>query len=246
MTLDETVGAIQARAPYISCATSAPTEDGWLSCATLIGDPACLRAEIEATATGRGTDDDQVLTSVFVQSYAFRVASVAVAAFALGLPGPSVAPEITAVRITRNRPGQLAVTDERVAVTDPVTLAHGLLEMHMRPFIGAVRATTRVGARMLWGNTAASIATVFRAVHGEDDPAVRERAQAFDDAAAPWLAGHGAYALVEAPAALGWYWNRTNCCLWYRTSSGYCDDCSLPAPADRDARRLAELTAAEA
>lgn len=246
MTLDETMAAIQARASYISCATSAPTDGGWLSCGALIDDPAFLRAEIEATAAGRGTGDEQVLTSVFVQSYAFRVASVAAAAFALGLPGPSVAPEITAVRITRNRPGQLAVTDERVALTDPVTLAHDLLEVHMRPFISAVRTTTRVGERMLWGNTAASIATVFRAVHGDGDPTVRERAHAFDTAAAPWLAGHGAYALIEAPAALGWYWNRTNCCLWYRTATGWCDDCSLRAPADRDARRLAELTTVEA
>jgi hypothetical protein len=94
---------------------------------------------------------------------------------------------------------------------------------------------------LLWGNTAASIATVFRAVHA-GDPAVRERAVAFHRAAEPWLEGHGTYAVIETPAASGWFWNRTNCCLWYRHTGGWCDDCSLPAAGDRDARRVAELT----
>lgn len=240
MTLAATLAPIQARASYITCAGGWSTTDGWLPCAVLIDDPAALRAEIDATAAGRGTDHAQVLTSVFVQSYAFRIASVAVAAYALGLPAPSVLPEHTAVRITRNRPGQLAVTGD-VAPTTAEALAADLLERHMRPFIDAVRATGRIGARMLWGNTAASIATVFRAVH-DGDETVRGRAEAFHRAAAPWLAGHGAYNLIETPAATGWFWNRANCCLWYRHSGAWCDDCSLPDPADRHARRVAELS----
>src|SRR4029453_3663851 len=107
---------------------------------SLIGDPATLRAEIEATGAGRGTEHAQGLTSVFVQSYAFRIASVAVAAYALGLPAPSVLPQHTAVRIPRNRPGQLAVTGD-AAPASAEALAADLLARHMRPFIPAVRPT---------------------------------------------------------------------------------------------------------
>jgi hypothetical protein len=141
VTLTATLAAIQDRAAYITCERGWSAAEGWLPCAPLIDDPGALRVEIEATAAGRGTDDVQVLTSVFVQAYAFRVASVAVAAHALGLPGPSVLPEDTAVRITRNRPGQLAVRVDDVEPVTAATLARDLLDRHMRPVIEAVRAT---------------------------------------------------------------------------------------------------------
>ena len=72
--------------------------------------------------------------------------------------------------------------------------------------------------------------------------AVRARAAEFERAASPWLDGLGHYSSLEAPPALGWYWNRTSCCLWYQTTSGsYCEDCSLHDPADLAARRLSAI-----
>jgi ferric iron reductase protein FhuF len=248
--LPEVISAVQARVSYLRCATDAPPADGWTMCADLIGDPDLLRAEIDATAAGRGTTDPQVAASLYAQAYAFRVPSIAVAAYALGLPIPSTTPTTTAVRIARHRPAELAITDPSCAAMDVTDLAETLLDGHLAPFVEAVRATTQIGARLLWGNVAASIATIFRAVQSSGplgDPDVRERAAAFEEVARAWLDGLGSYSTVAAPDVLGWYWTRTSCCLWYQTSSGhYCDDCSLHDPDELAARRVAELTAGEA
>jgi hypothetical protein len=71
----DVVAAVQSRVPYLRCATDAPAAEGWITCADLIGDPDRLRAEIDATAVGRETDDPQVAASLYAQSYAFRMPS---------------------------------------------------------------------------------------------------------------------------------------------------------------------------
>jgi ferric iron reductase protein FhuF len=244
--LDTVVADVQARVSYLRCSNEAPAADGWIGCAELIAEPDRLRAEIDATAPGRGTDDPQVAASLYVQAYAFRVPSIAVAAYALGLPAPTTAPQSTAIRVTRDRPGQLAILDTRCRSTDAAALADELFDGHLVPFVRAVRATTRVGERLLWGNVAASLATIFRAVQSAGpfgDADVRVRADRFEQAAAPWLDGLGRYSTIRVSDALGWHWTRTSCCLWYQTTGGsYCDDCSLHDPFDLAAKRLADLT----
>lgn len=243
--LVHTVATIQTRVSYLKCSTVAPAEDGWIRCADLIGDPDRLRAEIDATAAGRGTDDPQVAASLYAQGYAFRLPSIAVAAIALGLPTPTTSPAHTAIRIGRHRPAEVAILDDTCSIVDASSFVAQLFDEHLVPFVAAVRARTRVGERLLWGNVAASLATIFRALDiapfGDAD--VRARAAEFEVAAAPWLAGLGSYSTIETPNAVGWYWTRTNCCLWYQTTAAfYCDDCSLRDPAEQAAKRLADLT----
>jgi len=244
--LVEVVAEVQARVSYLRCSTTADEAQGWVPCAALIGDPGRLRREIDATAAGRHTDDPQVAASLYVQSYAFRMPSIAVAAYALGLAVPSTSPATTAIRITRHRPGELAITDPICGPTSAEELASELFDQHLVPFVASVRIGTRIGELLLWGNVAASIATIFRAVEScgrIGDAVVRERAVQFEKAAAPWLSGLGSYSTIETEHASGWFWDRTNCCLWYQTSEGsYCDDCSLHHPLERTARRRADLT----
>jgi ferric iron reductase protein FhuF len=242
--LPDVVAAVQARAPYLRCSPSAPGGEGWIVCADLVADPDRLRREIDATAAGRGTTDPQVAASLYAQAYAFRVPSIAVAAYAVGLPVPSVVPAVTAVRIARHRPAELAILDPTCRPMSAAEVARMVVDEHLAPFVAAVRATTRIGERLLWGNAAASIAAIFRAVQGvgpTGDPEVRVRARELF-AAAPHLDGLGDYTCIEVPRALGWYWDRTSCCLWYQTTSGaYCDDCSLHDPSELEARRRADL-----
>lgn len=246
MELAEVLQSVAARAWYIGCSTDAIAgTHGWLSCANLIFDPDLLHRQIAHSADGRGTDDMQVLASLWVQSYAFRVPSVAVAAWALGLPTPTVAPAHTFVRVARHRPGELAISDPSVDELDARTLVGRVVDEHLAPFVAAVRSTIRVGERMLWGNVATSLAAIFRSVHPgpHGDPAVRQRATAFFTEA-PVLASLGAYSTIEAPGALGWWWDRSNCCLWYRIPGNeLCEDCSLHDPAERAARRRSGLAA---
>lgn len=243
--LHAVVATIQTRVSYLRCAGEAPTADGWIRCADLIDDPARLRTEIDATAAGRGTDDAQVAASLFTQGYAFRLPSIAVAAFALGLPVPTISPALTAIRIGRHRPAEVAILESSCSPVDAASFVTALFETHLVPFVASVRAGTRVGERLLWGNVAASLATIFRALDRAPlgDAEVRTRAAEFERAAAPWLTGLGSYATLDIPGAVGWYWTRTNCCLWYQTTAGfYCDDCSLRDPAELTAKRLADLT----
>jgi ferric iron reductase protein FhuF len=243
-SLPDVVAALQARASYLRCSPSAPAGEGWIVCADLVADPDRLRREIDATAAGRGTTDPQVAASLYAQAYAFRVPSIAVAAYAVGLPVPSVAPAVTAVRIARHRPAELAILDPTCRTMSAAEVARRVVDEHLAPFVAAVRATTRIGERLLWGNAAASVAAIFRAVQGvapTGDPDVRARARELF-AAAPCLVGLGDYTCIEVSGALGWYWDRTSCCLWYQTTSGaYCDDCSLHDPSQLEARRRADL-----
>jgi ferric iron reductase protein FhuF len=246
--LKSVLDAVQARVPYLRCSNDATAErDGWIGCASLLADPDRLRAEIDATAAGRQSDDPQVLASLFVQSYAFRIPSITVAAWALGLPVPSMAPETTLMRITRHRPGEVAIAAPNLdAGVDAHQLVARVLDDHLDPFLDAVLARTRVGQRLLLGNVAASLAAIFRAVQSSGplgDGSVRERADAFF-AAGPQLTGLGTWDTITVPGAFGWYWDRSACCLWYQTGGGsLCEDCSLHDPVERSARRRTELLA---
>ncbi len=149
--LHDVVAAVQARASYLRCSPSAPSDEGWIVCADLLADTDRLRREIDATAAGRGTADPQVAASLYAQAYAFRVPSIAVAAYALGLPVPSTAPAVTAVRIARHRPAELAILDPTCRTMGAAEVARMVVDEHLAPFVAAVRATTRIGERLAVG-----------------------------------------------------------------------------------------------
>jgi cobalamin transport system ATP-binding protein len=233
---------------YLRASTEV-TGDDWVPCDAIVGDREVLTRVVEGTREGFGTDDSAVAASLFVQAYAFRVAGVALAAYGLGLPVPDVAPAATAVRLDKPRPSAVAYLRPGVSEVGAAALVAALIDGHLRPFVDAVHGGFRVGERLLWGNVASSCATAFRALESGDgvaDPqAVRTRAVAFVDAAGEVFAGLGGFTTVAVGAREGWYWDRTNCCLWYRTSGGsLCDNCSLLDRDELHERRVAELTEA--
>jgi iron complex transport system ATP-binding protein len=245
VTLTDVLEAVSARVPYLR---GLPATDGdhWQACDELAADRATLERVVAGTKVGFGTDDDAVAASLFVQSYAFRVGGAALGAYALGLPVPRVEPALTAVRIDKPRPTAVAYLDPQVGDTEAAPLAHALVDGHFAPFVAAVHATYTVGERLLWGNVASSCAAVFRALEssGADVPAVRQRAEAFM-AAAPAFAGLGGFTIVRTGDHEGWFWDRTSCCLWFRTTGGQlCDNCSLVDPAELQRRRERELATA--
>jgi ferric iron reductase protein FhuF len=247
-TLAGVLARVEEAVSYLRAATSAPADEGWIGCADLLADPALLTQLVTDTGAGRHAPDAQVAASLFAQGYAFRVPGVALAAYALGLPVPSTRPEDTSIRIARHRPAALAITSEALMEPDvgPAAVVAAVIDDHLAPFVDAVHRVVTIGERLLWGNVATSCAVAFRAVEGEThDPAVRQRAEAWYAAAGDRLAGLGGFSTLDHAGLQGWYWDRTNCCLWYRTADGrLCDDCSLEPAAARDARRRRELEAA--
>ncbi|MEO9224351.1 MAG: IucA/IucC family C-terminal-domain containing protein [Acidimicrobiales bacterium] len=255
-SLDDVLTAISRRVSYLRAEPTRPTDDAWIDCEVLATDAGAraLAAAIDAGTAGRGGGDRQVGASLFAQSYAFKTSAIALAAYAIGLPAPSPSAGALAVRLAKGRAAGLALrTHDTTAPGDPGTparLAEALLAQHLAPFLGAVRREVRIGERLLWGNVAASCAAAFRAVEGAardrgDDierAHVRARAATFFAAAEPWLGSAGRFELVEHAGSEGWFWTRTSCCLWFRTSGGpTCDDCSLIAADDLLTQRHAEL-----
>lgn len=248
--LDEAVAivvAVEEQVSYLRIALAAPADEGWLRSEDLLADPMTLVASIEATQAGRGAPDLAVAASLWFQAYAFRAALPVVAPYALGLPGLTADPAATHVRIARHRPAGVAITDPAVRVRTADEAAFELLSQHLSPVIDAIAGSITVGRRLLWGNAAASIATVLRALDGTptaDRVAVQARGQALIDAAQPWIAGLGRFDRVVEGGRDGWYWTRTNCCLYDRCEgAARCDDCSLIPEDELDARRRSELVA---
>lgn len=251
VNFDDVLGAVRQRVPYLRCTVldgAAAADDGWIRASALIEEPELLEALVRGTGEARGAPDAQVAASLFVQSFAFRAPSVAVAAWALGLPSTTLDPAQLGIRIARNRPGELGVWSTDLAVHDAASLATAVVDGLVAPLVASVRRRVRVGERVLYGNAASSLATLLRAVQStgpRGDAAVRERAVALFAGHAR-LRGLGRWSSIATPDALGWYWDRANCCLWYRSAEAagrYCDDCSLQDPAARAARRGRELTA---
>jgi ferric iron reductase protein FhuF len=247
-TVSEVAAEVSRCVSYLRASTEI-TGDDWVRCDAIVGDRDVLTRVVEETREGFRTDDTAVAASLFAQAYAFRVAGVALAAYGLGLPVPDVAPAGTAVRLDKPRPSAVAYLRPGVSEVDAVALVAALVDGHLRPFVDAVHGAFRVGERLLWGNVASSCATAFRALEsgaGVADPqAVRTRAVAFVDAAEDVFAGLGRFTTVAVDGREGWYWDRTNCCLWYRTSGGsLCDNCSLLDRDELHERRMAELTEA--
>jgi ferric iron reductase protein FhuF len=246
VTLDDVLKAVAAHVPYLRASTTAPEDEGWVPSSRLCQPGPALMDLIATTGAGRGTQDPQVAASLFVQAYAFRIAGVALAAYALELPVPDPSPDRTAIRIDRHRPAAVAFLSERLDTPEAGPLAAALLEGHLRQHVDAVRDQITVGERLLWGNVAASCAVAFRAVESASGGRVRERADAFFAAAEPWLGGLGRFTVVTALQRDGWYWDRTSCCLWYQASGGsMCDDCSLLDAPDLEARRRQQLQEAD-
>jgi ferric iron reductase protein FhuF len=239
--------AVEDRVSYLRIGLSAPPEEGWISAAALVADRSALLDQIRTTGAGRGVPDDQVAASLWFQAYAFRAALPVLAPAALGLPGLRSELSETWIRIARNRPAAVAVTSDETVDRSAAAAARDLVDGHLALVVDAVAGAVTVGRRLLWGNAAASCATVLRALEsapGADQDAVRRAAGAFFAAADPWLTGLGRFEVIQESGHEGWYWTRTNCCLWDRCDgASRCDDCSLIPVDELEAARRSSLRA---
>jgi len=243
VTVADTLTAVAAVVPYLRASTTTDGDD-WYSCKELVTDPAVLTDVITRAMPGFGTTDPAVAASLFTQAYAFRVAGVALAAYALGRPVPDVAPASTAVRVDKPRPTQIAHLAPDVQTLTASELSGRLVAEHLAVFVATVHSSYRVGERLLHGNVASSCAVAFRAVEGaaiDQRDVVRARAETFMSATASFE-GLGSFSTVRTDDHEGWYWDRTSCCLWYRTpAEHYCDNCSLIPTEELTGRRVREL-----
>jgi ferric iron reductase protein FhuF len=248
--------AVVERVTYLRIATRQPDTKSadWIACAPLVDDPDALAALVRRTATGRGIERDDVAMSLFVQSYAFRIASVAIGTWLVSGGCVDVSPGNASIQLGRDRPNAVLLDEAKWAIapssSEVLARLHVLLvDGHLAPLIQSGRDACRVGGRTLWSNVATACASSFGAFMGPPGATANDRrrevraaAIAFFAAARPELQAGGDL----VPLGPTWAWERRACCLLYQhASSPLCDDCSLTTPADREARRrriLAEAT----
>jgi hypothetical protein len=232
----------------------------WLLCRDLIDDPAWLGRVIEGTGRAIGTSDQMVAGSIFIQGYAYRLLALAVACLTVDGIVPGSAPDAMAIGLGRGRASKVAYLEPSVvdvgaaeeapiALSDPVIADRGLtaildqvIEDHLRPLIVTTKGQVRIGERLLWGNVAASASTAFRTMEGCLGPWVIPLGERFFELAPPELQGLGSYLSLQVGEKRGWFWERTNCCLFYQIEGhGKCSDCSLTPTAERRAGYEASL-----
>jgi len=232
--LGHDLAAITRTVPYLTAAIDPPTTaagstglaEAWIGCRRLIDEPAILGALF-------GTDP--IEASLFTQAYAFCVASVPLAGWVLHRRAVDPRPAHLAIRFTAARPwrpARLGLVDPWLTPATVDGLVEHLVDGHLRPFVDAVRATTPVGERLLWGNAVTSMVVVLRALESGVDPArrleVRADAEAVLAALPVDLDGLGSFVRRSSRPGDDWFWQRTTCCHWFTTpGGGYCDDCSM-------------------
>jgi ferric iron reductase protein FhuF len=220
---ENALGVVAGLVPHLRWRIGAPG-GGDLVGADLAADPDRLAAEIKASAAGRGSDDPQVLASLWWQAYAYRVAGTTLAAWVVAGAAPDPSAPGTGVGLARSRPSSLLVDPGAELVRDLDDLVKRLFAGHLDPVMAALRARHATGLRLLHGNVAAGVASALGAVGtAVGAPALRDRVDAVTAAIAhPDEPDLGAWT--------GWDYRRTTCCLWWKTSAAdgkLCEDCSL-------------------
>lgn len=202
-----------------------PPEDGDLVGAELAADPGRVAALVAATAGGRGSDDPQVLGSLWWQAYTYRVAGTTLAAWALTGSAPDVAAAGTGVGVARNRPSSLVVDPDAAELSVLGDVVERLFADHLDAVAAALKDRHALGTPLLWGNAAAGIASALGAVAtAEGAPPLRDQVEAVTAALPHAISELGRW----EPAS--WSFRRRTCCLWWKTTAAagaLCEDCSL-------------------
>ncbi|HXW77908.1 MAG TPA: ferric iron reductase [Acidimicrobiales bacterium] len=256
------VGPVTWAATRTEPADAIVTDGKWLSCHELIDDPRWLQRVVRASGVAIGTEDLVIAASIFVQGYSYRLLALSVAlATAAGIV-PGLDPMHMAVACSRGRiakvaymaptavdfkGGRSSVRDAfgDASVADDVLhlILAEAVESHLRLLVASVRREKRVGERLLWGNIAASASTAFRTMEGCLGPWVIPLGERFFELAPPDLTGLGSFFLLEQDGRHGWFWERTNCCLFDRLPGKIrCSDCSMTPAEERRAAYAASLT----
>ena len=205
--------------PYFRVGTGPAVgrEAGWRPFTDLYDPDGPLRPLVDTTAGSLRTDEPRVAASILFQGIVARLWGPVIAAAAAHGCVPDLAPEKLHWRAVRGGPLPLWLPHPTGwAATELADLtmlvSHTVVEVHLRPFVDATHAMTRVAQGLLWGNAASALAGT---VHVLRDGAARGIAAALLNTGP--LRGRLTAELM-----------RRSCCLYYRVpGGGLCGDCCL-------------------
>ena len=224
-------------------------------CADLLRRDGLLSSVVLRCGEAIGTLDPAVAASLFVQGYSFRLIALVTGSTIAGGIIPNASPAETAVGFSRGRPSKFYFSVPNAYRTpgsernlEPLVQmwVEALIDGHLASVVDATKAEFKVGARLLWGNIAASAAAAFRTIESNFGPSVRDAGEYFVDSV-DRFDGLGGFLTVVDEDLSGWYWERNVCCLYYKLPSGIrCADCSLTPERDRRASFAGELASRRA
>ncbi len=203
----------------VATGPSESADPSWRPLRELYTDPRPLQDRIAHVGRVLGADQ-RVAASIAFQGLAARVLSAPFAAVARHGVLPDLTADALYWRPCATGPWPLWCADP--ASRDPADLAGLLIDEHLGPLVGAVRAQVSVSERVLWGSVASSVASAKRLVGTERATAVAERLLTTGP-----LVGTGEL-LPPAGPDRDWSFRRRSCCLYYRVpGGGLCGDCVL-------------------
>lgn len=223
-TVEAALGPVTALVGHLRWRAGAPSDDDLLA-ADLAADPDRLADVVATSAEGRGSTDPQVLGSLWWQAYSYRVAGMTLAAWALtgGAPDPS-APGM-GVGLARSRPSSLLVDPGGAVLSDLAAVVDRLFAGHLDGVAGSLRTRHQLGTQLVWGDTAAGIASALGAIGtAPGAPPLRHRVDEVTAALPHDIPTLGNWAPGQ------WAFRRRTCCLWWKTTAAdgrLCEDCSL-------------------
>lgn len=213
-------------------------ETGFTPCRGLLAEADHLREIVAEVGSRRGLERPDVAMSIFVQGYAYRVASIAIGVWLLDGVVLDVRPENMAIAVEDGHPVRIRFEAYRPAkgTADLANLHSVLVDQHLAALVEASTEAMRIGRPLLWSNIGSSSASSFGAFMTalpDRWERIRTQAEEFFAAARPELKRSGSVVRV-GPV---WAWERNACCLWYQVDNNEkCSDCSLWSRAVRDER----------
>lgn len=223
-TIADALEPLTQLVPHLRWRAAPPGADDLLG-THLADDPARCAEVIAASAAGRGSDDPQVLGSLWWQAYSYRVAGGLLAGYAITGLAPDPAAPGTGVGLDRARPSSLLIDPDAAVIADLATLVEHLFAGHLDGVAAALREHHALGTPLIWGDTAAGISSALCAAGTADGaPPLRHRVDEI---------------IAELPHDIGalgtwtperWAFRRRTCCLWWKTTASngaLCEDCSL-------------------
>jgi ferric iron reductase protein FhuF len=226
--MSEALGPVTELVPHLRWRVGLP-QDGDLVGTALASDPTRLAVAVSASEDQRGTDDLQVLGSLWWQAYAYRTAGTVLAAWTLTGKAPDPGAPGTGVGVGRGRPSSLLVDPDAAVIGELDQLVERLFTDHLDGIAESLTERHRLGRQLVWGDVAAGTASAIGAVAtAVGAPALRDRVDAVTSALPHGIGDLGGW----APDS--WSFRRKTCCLWWKTSIAggrLCEDCSLrPEP----------------
>ena len=231
-SIELSLGPVTDLVGHLRWRVGAPGDDDLL--AVELADADRAEAVVTASADGRGSDDRQVLGSLWWQAYCYRVAGTTLAAWALTGSAPDAGAAGAGVGIARSRPSSLLVDPGAAVITELPKLVDRLFAGHLDRVAEALRQRHSLGTQLVWGNAAAGIASALGAVGtASGAPPLRDRLDVVLGALPHDIGTLGTW----APGT--WSFRRRTCCLWWKTTAAdgaLCEDCSL-RPTETAAQR---------